>query len=74
MKDLVPWAWDGGVATLFAYGQTGSGKTYTTSHIEKLVAAQLMAGQLPGERKVYVTIVELSGNSAYGTGVFVPAR
>lgn len=62
----MPWAWAGNVATLFAYGQTGSGKTYTVSHLEQLVASQLMGGKLPGKRRVFVTIVELAQNSAFG--------
>lgn len=67
MRPLVPWAWSGGVGTLFAYGQTGSGKTFTVSHLERLVAEELMGGGLEGERKVYVTIIELAGNAAHGT-------
>lgn len=62
----MPWAWNGGIGTLFAYGQTGSGKTYTVSHIERLVAEQMLGGSLDGERNVYVTIIELAGNAAHG--------
>lgn len=70
MKPLVPWAWGGGIGTLFAYGQTGSGKTFTVSCLEQLVAETLMSGELDGERKVYMTVFELAGNSAFGTVVF----
>ncbi|KAJ6440615.1 kinesin motor domain-containing protein [Purpureocillium lavendulum] len=66
VRDLVPWAWGGGISTLFAYGQTGSGKTYSISGLEKLVAQAIMGGSLEGERKVYVSIVELAGNSSFG--------
>ena len=62
---LAPFAWNGGVGTLFAYGQTGSGKTYTVSQIEKLVAHSLMEGGLEGQRELYMTIVDLAGNSAF---------
>jgi kinesin family protein 2/24 len=62
----VPWAWGGGIGTLFAYGQTGSGKTYTVNALEKLVAEALMSGSLDGERKVYISIIELAGNTARG--------
>ncbi|RYP73691.1 hypothetical protein DL769_004162 [Monosporascus sp. CRB-8-3] len=63
--DLVPLAWNGGIGTLFAYGQTGSGKTFTVSQLEKLVAMSLMDGSLDGQRQVYMTIIDLAGNSAY---------
>lgn len=73
VQPLVPWAWGGGVATLFAYGQTGSGKTYTVSGLEKLVAESLMglavtaSEQLGGERKkIHLCIIELAGQTAYG--------
>ncbi|KAK1596570.1 P-loop containing nucleoside triphosphate hydrolase protein [Colletotrichum navitas] len=65
VQPLVPWAWCGGVSTMFAYGQTGSGKTFTVSAIEKLVAQSLMDGNLEGERKVYACIIELAGNSSF---------
>ncbi|TIC96993.1 Kinesin-like protein KIN-13B [Colletotrichum higginsianum] len=65
VQPLVPWAWGGGVSTLFAYGQTGSGKTFTVSAIEKLVAQSLMSGDLDGERKVYACIIELAGKSSF---------
>src|ERR1700760_2978211 len=63
--DLVQFAWDGGISTLFAYGQTGSGKTFTVSRLEQLVAESLMDGSLGGERQIYMTIIDLAGNSAY---------
>ncbi|KAF7554384.1 hypothetical protein G7Z17_g2937 [Cylindrodendrum hubeiense] len=66
VKPLVPWAYDGGIGTLFAYGQTGSGKTYTVSHLERLVAEELFSGRLGGKRDIYMTIVELFGNAALG--------
>ncbi|KAH8168732.1 kinesin motor domain-containing protein [Sarocladium implicatum] len=64
LKSAVPWAWDGGITTLFAYGQTGSGKTYTVSQLQRLLAAELMSGELPGTRKIFITIIELAGNAA----------
>ncbi|KAI1870176.1 hypothetical protein JX265_006346 [Neoarthrinium moseri] len=63
--DLLPFTWNGGIGTLFAYGQTGSGKTFTVSRIEQLVAESLMKGNLEGERRIYMTIIDLGGNSAY---------
>ncbi|UNI15936.1 hypothetical protein JDV02_002420 [Purpureocillium takamizusanense] len=65
VRELVPWSWGGGISTLFAYGQTGSGKTYSISGLEKLVAEALMGGSLGGERKVYLSIVELAGNASF---------
>lgn len=62
--DLVPFAWNGGIGTLFAYGQTGSGKTFTVSRLEQLVAKSLMGGGFEGQRQVYITIIDLAGNSA----------
>ncbi|KAH7009979.1 P-loop containing nucleoside triphosphate hydrolase protein [Ilyonectria destructans] len=64
VKPLVPWAYDGGIGTLFAYGQTGSGKTYTVSHLERLVAEELFSGKLDGKREIHMSIVELFGNTA----------
>lgn len=66
VKNLVSWAWAGGIATLFAYGQTGSGKTFTVGQLEELVAGQLMSDVMDGERKVSVTIIELAGTQAFG--------
>lgn len=66
VKPLVPWAWGGGVSTLFAYGQTGSGKTFTVSALERSVADTLMDGSLEGERTINVSIIELAGQTAYG--------
>lgn len=65
VADLVPFAWHGGVGTLFAYGQTGSGKTFTVSRLEELVVETLMSGTLDGEERVYVTIIDLAGNAAF---------
>ncbi|KAJ5670612.1 P-loop containing nucleoside triphosphate hydrolase protein [Penicillium maclennaniae] len=62
---LLPWVWEGHVGTLFAYGQTGSGKTYSVSGIERLIAGALFDGTLEGQRKLYVSIFELAGNSAF---------
>jgi len=66
VKPLVPWAWGGGIATLFAYGQTASGKTLTITGIEKHVAETLMDGSLEGERVIFLSIIELAGQTAYG--------
>jgi kinesin family protein 2/24 len=66
VKPLVPWAWGGGIGTMFAYGQTGSGKTFTVSGLEQLVAETLMDGSLDGERKIHICIIELAGQTAYG--------
>ncbi|KAF1916479.1 P-loop containing nucleoside triphosphate hydrolase protein [Ampelomyces quisqualis] len=63
--DLVQFAWDGGIATLFAYGQTGSGKTFTISRLEELVAETLMNGSMKGEREIHMTMIDLAGNSAF---------
>lgn len=63
---LVPWAWGGGISTLFAYGQTGSGKTHSVSELEKLTAADLMNGNLEGNRDVYICAFELVGKEAFG--------
>lgn len=65
MVDLVPFAWNGGIGTLFAYGQTGSGKTFTVSRLEQLAIESLMDGGLEGNRQVYITIIELAGNAAF---------
>lgn len=66
VKPLIPWAWGGGISTLFAYGQTGSGKTFTVSDLERRVAEDLMNGSLEGARKIYISIIELSGQTAFG--------
>ncbi|KAH7083997.1 P-loop containing nucleoside triphosphate hydrolase protein [Paraphoma chrysanthemicola] len=65
VHDLVPFAWSGGIGTLFAYGQTGSGKTFTISRLEELVAETLMKGSLEGGRDIYMTFIELAGNAAF---------
>ncbi|SPQ24384.1 530ded2a-4197-4fc5-808a-d498004358e7 [Thermothielavioides terrestris] len=65
VKPLVPWAWGGGVGTMFAYGQTGSGKTYTVSGLERHVAETLMDGSLDGERKIHISVIELAGQTAF---------
>ncbi|KAK0713351.1 P-loop containing nucleoside triphosphate hydrolase protein [Lasiosphaeria miniovina] len=65
VKPLVPWAWSGGVSTLFAYGQTGSGKTYTVSGLQRHVAGTLMGGAMEAERKVHICIIELAGQTAH---------
>lgn len=65
MADLVSFAWNGGIGTLFAYGQTGSGKTFTISRLEQLVAEALTDGSLEGHRRVHLTFIELAGSSAY---------
>lgn len=63
---LVPWAWGGGISTLFAYGQTGSGKTYSVSELERLAAADLMNRNLEGNCDVYICAFELVGKEAFG--------
>lgn len=65
MANLVSLAWSGGVGTLFAYGQTGSGKSFTVSRLQQLVAETLTDVGVEGHRRVYFTVVELAGNSAY---------
>ncbi|KAH6891527.1 P-loop containing nucleoside triphosphate hydrolase protein [Thelonectria olida] len=65
VQPLVPWAWAGGVSTIFAYGQTGSGKTFTVSGLECLVTETLFSSDLDGDRQVFVSIIELAGNSAF---------
>ncbi|CAI6335446.1 unnamed protein product [Periconia digitata] len=65
VADLVPFAWNGGIGTLFAYGQTGSGKTFTVSRLEQLVAETLMNGTLEGDREIHMTIIDLAGNAAF---------
>lgn len=68
---LVPWAWGGGISTLFAYGQTGSGKTYSVSELERLAAAELMGGNLEGNRDVYICAFELVGKEAFGRSLLL---
>lgn len=63
--DLVPFAWNGGIRTLFTYGQTGSGKPFTVSGLGQLIAESLMGGSLEGQREVGLTIIDLAGNLAY---------
>ena len=65
MAHLVPFAWNGGIGTLFAYGQTGSGKTFTVSRLQQLVAGSLTDDSLEGQRQIYISIIDLAGNSAY---------
>jgi kinesin family protein 2/24 len=65
VKPLVPWAWGGGVSTMFAYGQTGSGKTFTVSGLERLIAETLFSSEVQGSRNVFISIIELAGNSAF---------
>ncbi|KAF4336817.1 diatom spindle kinesin 1 [Fusarium beomiforme] len=64
VKPLVPWAWSGGVSTMFAYGQTGSGKTHTVSGLERLIAGTLFSNDVQGTRNIFISIIELAGNSA----------
>ncbi|KAH7024664.1 P-loop containing nucleoside triphosphate hydrolase protein [Microdochium trichocladiopsis] len=69
VTDLIPFARDGGTATLFAYGQTGSGKTYTISRLEQLAIEALMASDGPDapgpHREISVTVIELAGNAVF---------
>ncbi|KAH7379751.1 diatom spindle kinesin 1 [Cadophora sp. MPI-SDFR-AT-0126] len=60
---LVPWAWGGGISTLFAYGQTGSGKTFTLDALERRAAKDLFGG-LEGDRDIYISVFDLAGNVA----------
>ncbi|KAK3704357.1 hypothetical protein LTR37_013910 [Vermiconidia calcicola] len=63
--DLISFAQQGGVGTLFAYGQTGSGKTFTVSQLQKLAALSLMDEDLLEQREIYITIVDIAANSAF---------
>lgn len=65
VADLIPFAWNGGIGTLFAYGQTGSGKTYTVSRLEELAVESLIAQTTAANREVYMTIIELAGQAAF---------
>ncbi|KAK8127848.1 diatom spindle kinesin 1 [Apiospora sp. TS-2023a] len=65
VKHLVPFAWNGGIGTLFAYGQTGSGKTFTVSRLEELVVEALVDLDPDSEKQVSITIIELAGNTAF---------
>ncbi|KAH8892806.1 P-loop containing nucleoside triphosphate hydrolase protein [Thozetella sp. PMI_491] len=64
VADLAPFAWSGGIGTLFAYGQTGSGKTFTVSRLQQLVAESLME-RLEGDRQIFISIIDLAGNSPF---------
>ncbi|KAL4891908.1 P-loop containing nucleoside triphosphate hydrolase protein [Aspergillus ambiguus] len=64
VEDLVPFACNGGIGTLFTYGQTGSGKTFTVSQLGKLVAESLMGEGKDSKRQVGLTVVDLAGNAA----------
>lgn len=66
VSHLVPFARSGGIGTLFAYGQTGSGKTYTVSGLEKMVVRALMEADDLDEHRMFITVIELAGNSACG--------
>ncbi|KAK7957199.1 uncharacterized protein PG986_006421 [Apiospora aurea] len=65
VKHLVPFAWNGGIGTLFAYGQTGSGKTFTVSRLEELVVDALVDVDPDSEKQVSITVIELAGNAAF---------
>ncbi|KAL5339414.1 P-loop containing nucleoside triphosphate hydrolase protein [Aspergillus crustosus] len=65
VKPLLPWVWQGKAGTLFAYGQTGSGKTFTVSGLERLIASSLFKVNQESQRKIHISFVELTGNSAY---------
>ncbi|RDL40753.1 uncharacterized protein BP5553_00732 [Venustampulla echinocandica] len=64
-QKLVPWAWTGGVSTLFAYGQTGSGKTFTVTGITNLLIKDIMAIAEAEHRAIYVCCFEIFGKKAY---------
>lgn len=72
VQPLVPWAWGGGIGTMFAYGQTSSGKTLTVSGLERHVADTLMDGSLEGERNISISIIELAGQTAFGKPTVLP--
>lgn len=59
--DLVSFAQQGGIGTLFAYGQTGSGKTHTISQLQELAVMSL----IDEDPDVYITIADLAGKSAF---------
>ncbi|KAI7772882.1 hypothetical protein LA080_014628 [Diaporthe eres] len=65
VSHLVPFARSGGIGTLFAYGQTGSGKTFTVSGLEKMVVRALMEDDVLDKNRIFITVIELAGNSAY---------
>lgn len=67
---LIPWAWGGGVSTLFAYGQTASGKTFTVTELERLAATDLMNGHIQGNREVHTCVFELIGKNAFGITIW----
>lgn len=70
VSHLVPFARSGGIGTLFAYGQTGSGKTFTVSGLEKMVVGALMEADDLDKHRIFITVIELAGNSAYGSFLF----
>lgn len=69
VSHLVPFARSGGIGTLFAYGQTGSGKTFTVSGLEKMVVRALMEDDDLDKNRIFITVIELAGNSAYGSSL-----
>ncbi|MCJ1314370.1 hypothetical protein MMC25_008052 [Agyrium rufum] len=63
---LIPWVWDGGIATLFAYGQTGSGKTFTVTKLQLLAAEDLLGpNRLAERREISLCAFELMGNASF---------
>jgi kinesin family protein 2/24 len=65
---LVPFALDGGYATVLAYGQTASGKTHTLSHCSAAAARVLSAANAarrPGGKGCRITIscIEIYGKT-----------
>lgn len=67
VSHLVPFARSEGIGTLFAYGQTRSGKTFTVSGLEKMVVRALMEADDFDKSRIFTTVIELAGNSAYGS-------
>ncbi|ETS78106.1 hypothetical protein PFICI_10168 [Pestalotiopsis fici W106-1] len=65
VANLISFAWQGGTGSLFAYGQTGSGKTFTISRLQALVIDTLLSKNVDGTKQIYMTMVELAGNSAF---------
>ena len=64
VSDLVSFATDGGIATLFAYGQTGSGKTFTISQLQRFAVEKLMSRE-KDQKRIWISIIDLAGNSAF---------
>jgi kinesin family member 2/24 len=70
VANLIPFAQNGGVGTVFAYGQTGSGKTFTINRLQQL-AIEALTAPSPSENnsspphQIQLSIIELAGNAAF---------